>query len=199
MTNNEIKETLRDASAIVNMMDKKHIRELLTILLDARQKKNDCAFFIYMDMKKAVKKLISDLIKTDHVNNKITRRQLKHIYAILGDYNYFTDCRICDKPIKITTDSLKHETQSQPMIFTWDHIKPKSQGGSFDLANLQPTHKICNNKRGVKPLYKRHYKLKIKIKINIETIEDNPKYRPSRFGLRKQDGWCHKQCCQHCR
>ena len=203
MTNNEIKETLQNASTIVNAMDKAHIKELLKVLLDARQKKNDCAFFLFIDIKKAVKKLLSDLIKADHVNNKISRSQLKRIYAILGDYNHFPICQLCHQPIKITTESMQHVNQSQPMMFTWDHIRPKSMGGSMDLANLQPTHKICNNRRGTKPLFKRHYRLKIKIDIDINAIDEesrrNPKYRPSNFGLRKQDSWCHKQICVCCR
>ena len=201
MTNTEIRQVLQQAKSIVNSMDKVHVKELLKILLGNARNKNNCALFLFMDIKKTVRKLLSDLIKADHVNNKITRSQLKHIYAVLGDYGHYPTCQLCHKPIKINTESVQHPNQSQPMMFTWDHIKPKSLGGSMDLANLQTTHKICNNLRGTKPLYKRHYKLKIKIDINITALEEeryqNPKYRPSRFGLRKQDAWCHKQCCQH--
>lgn len=197
MTNKEIKETLKTASFLVNTMDKEHARNLLKILLGA-QCKNDCASFAFIDIRKTVKKLLSDLIKTDHVNNYLNRKHMKQIFAIMGDYEVYPTCKLCGQTIKITTGT----NQSGQMDFSWDHQKPKSKGGSYDLANLQPTHKICNNKRGVKPVYSKHYRLKMKIDIDIEfDLEDlcdskNPRYRPDRFGLRKQDSWCHKQCCQ---
>lgn len=197
MTNNEIRQVLQQASNLVPSMDKDHVKELLKTLTNNAHNKNLCAFFLFMDVKKKVKHILAELIKADHVNNKISRGQLKHIYAIMGDYNYFPLCQLCHEPIKINSDTMQHINQSQPLMFTWDHIKPKAFGGSYDLANMQPAHKICNNKRGTKPLYRRHYKLKIKIDIDINLDDCNPKYRPSRFGLRKQDGWCHKQCCQY--
>lgn len=197
MTDNEIKETLRTASRLVNTMDKEHIRNLLKILMDA-QCKDNCASFVYMDIRKTTKKLLNDLVKTDHVNNYLNRRQMKRIFAIMGDYEVYPICKLCGQPIKITTGT----NQCGHLDFSWDHQKPKSKGGSYDLANLQPTHKICNNKRGTKPLYSRHYKLKMRIDIDmVFDLDDvcnseNLKYRTNKFGLRKQDSWCHKQCCQ---
>ena len=202
MTNTEIRQVLEKTNSIVNSMDKTHLKELLKTLATNPHNGTVCnTSFLFMDIKKTVRKLLSDLIKADHVNNKISRSQLKHIYAVLGDYGHYPTCQLCHEPIKINTDTIQHASQSQPMMFSWDHIKPKSMGGSYDLANMQPAHKLCNNLRGTKPLYKRHYKLKIKIDIDIAALDEeriaNPKYRPSRFGLRKQDSWCHKQCCVH--
>lgn len=206
MTNNEIKETLQDANRILGSMDKNHVRNILKILIDAQVKKS-CASFLSLDIRKTTKKLLVDLIKSDHVNNYLTRKHMKQIYEILGDYHIYPICKLCGQPIKIDSFSVKHETQSQQMSFSWDHIKPKSLGRSYDLANMQPTHKICNNKRGIKPIYRQigsnnshNNKLKLNIKIDIffDLEPDNHKYRPDRFGLRKQDAWCHKQCCQYC-
>lgn len=196
MTNNEIKETLRTASRLVNTMDKEHARNLLKILMDA-QCKDNCASFVYIDIRKTVRKLLSDLVKTDHVNNHLSRRQMKRIFAIMGDYEVYPVCKLCGQPIKITTGT----NQCEHLDFSWDHQMPKSKGGANDLSNLQPTHKICNNLRGTKPLYSRHYKLKIKINIDVELGMDNiwdsndtPRHITV-CGLRKQDSWCHKQYC----
>ena len=198
MTNNEIKDVLRQASRLVNTMDKAHAKNLLKILVDAQAKK-DCASFVYIDIKKTVKKLLNDLVKTDHVNNCLRRRHMKQIFTILGDYDVYPVCKLCGQPIKINTETSQ---ACEYLSFSWDHVTPKSKGGSYDLANLQPAHRICNNKRGTKPLYSRHYKIKMNINIDIVFDLDelcdskNPRYRQDRFGLRKQDSWCHKQCCQ---
>jgi len=197
MTNTEIRDALRDASRLVNTMDKVHVKRMLQILVDAQSKK-DCASLLFIDLKKTVKKLLNDFIKIDHVNNYLKRRHMKQIFVILGDYGIYPVCKLCGQPIKISTDN---NLGSEQVSFSWDHITPKSKGGSYDLANLQPAHKICNNKRGTEPLYSRHYK--IKMHINIDVVFDlndlcdgkNPRYRPDRFGLRKQDSWCHKQSC----
>ncbi len=198
MTNTEIKKALTDVKQLVNRMDKSHAKNLLKILIDAQNKKN-CASFFAVDIRKSVKKLLTDLIKSDHVNNYLNRKQMKQIFTIMGDYHFYPVCKLCGQPIKIDTYSLQHENQGQHMAFSWDHIKPKSIGGSYDLANMQPTHKICNNKRGIKPVYRKiaskHYEIRIDVSIDFES--ENPRYRPNRFGLRKQDSWCHKQCCQY--
>lgn len=197
MTNDEIKENLKTASRLVDTMDKEHVRNLLKILIDAQVKEN-CASFVHIDIRKTVKKLLNDLAKKDRVNNCLSRKHMKQIFAIMGDYEVYPICKLCGQPIKITTGT----NQCGRMDFSWDHQKPKSEGGSYNLANLQPTHKICNNLRGVRPLYSTHYKLKMKLDIDIEFDLDNlcnsknQKYRSNRFGLRKQDSWCHKQCHQ---
>jgi 5-methylcytosine-specific restriction endonuclease McrA len=197
MTNNEIKDVLRTAGRLVNTMDKEHAKNLLKILMGAQCKK-DCASFIFIDIRKTVRKLLSDLIKTDHINNYLTRKRMKQIFTIMGDYEVYPICKLCGQPIKITTGT----NQCGHLDFSWDHKKPKSKGGGYDLANLQPTHKICNNRRGTKPLYSRHYKLKMRLDIDVVLDLDdvcdleNSHYRSSGFGLRKQDSWCHKQCCQ---
>ena len=201
MTNNEIKNTLKDACRLVNTMDKAHATDLLKILMDAQCEKN-CASFLFIDIRKTVKRLLNELIKKDHISNYLTRKHMKQIFMLMGDYKVYPVCKLCGKPIEICSDNQKHKEQLKNMAFSWDHQIPKSRGGSYDLSNLQPTHKLCNNRRGTKPLYSKHYKLKMKINLDIVfdmnglCESENLKYRPDRFGLRKQDSWCHKQCCQ---
>jgi 5-methylcytosine-specific restriction endonuclease McrA len=45
-------------------------------------------------------------------------------------------CSICLKDIRFRED------------LTIDHITPRSKGGTSSLDNLQPAHKICNQKKG---------------------------------------------------
>lgn len=199
MTHNEVNKTLIDAGRIVNTMDKEHAKALLKVLIDAQTKK-DCASFLYLDIRKTVKRLLSGLVKTKVADKCLTRRQMKQIYEILGDYGYYPVCKLCGKPIKICTANHGHPSNNNS--FSWDHITPKSMGGGYDLSNMQPTHKICNNKRGSKPLITKHYKLNVKIDVDIVFDTDglyagkNPKYNPGGFGLRKQDSWCHKKIVQ---
>lgn len=35
-----------------------------------------------------------------------------------------------------------------PMMFTLDHVLPRSRGGKHELANLVAAHKSCNNEKG---------------------------------------------------
>jgi len=39
-----------------------------------------------------------------------------------------------------------------PQCFTRDHLKPRSLGGSNSTRNQRPAHKLCNERRGNKPL-----------------------------------------------
>ena len=115
MTNNEIKTTLKDVQHLIGSMDKSHIKNLLKILLDAQTKKS-CAFFLSVDIKRLTKKLLNDLIKSDHVINYLNRKDMKKIYTILGDYHNYPICALCGQPIKIDSDVQKHATQSNRLL-----------------------------------------------------------------------------------
>jgi 5-methylcytosine-specific restriction endonuclease McrA len=54
-------------------------------------------------------------------------------------------CHLCGRPIPFQSDP------SDPDALTFDHLKPKVDGGGRSVANLRPAHKICNNLRGDKP------------------------------------------------
>ena len=204
MTNNETRQVLQNVNALSNSMDKKHLKKLFFALTNAHGKKPG-AFFFFIDIKKEVKKILSDLIKVERINSVVNRKTMKQIYAIMGDYEFYPICKLCGRPITITTYQLNNEKQTDPMSFTWDHMKPKSQNGSYNLSNMQPTHKICNAKRATKPVYRidaknrKHkiYRLTIDIDLQIESDTEH-RYKPTHFGLRKQDSWCHKNRCYCC-
>lgn len=68
----------------------------------------------------------------------------RHLDAILDrDKNM---CGICHQTIDLTL------TFPNIMRASVDHIIPRSQGGSDDIANLQPAHLSCNARRQDKPL-----------------------------------------------
>ena len=110
MTNNEIKNTLKEASRLINTMDKAHAKDLLKVLMDALCDKNS-ASFLFIDIRKTVKKLLNDFIKKDHVNNYLTRKHMKQIFMLMGDYNVYPVCKLCGKPIKINSGNQKHKEQ----------------------------------------------------------------------------------------
>jgi hypothetical protein len=195
MTNNDVKRTLKDVRQIADIMDTSHLNRILKILIDAQTTKG-CAFFLSLDVRQYVKKLLSDLIKANQVNKIFNRRQIKQIYEILGDYNIYPVCKLCGQPIKIDSCIQQHSDQTDKMAFSWDHMQPKSLGGSYALNNMQPTHKICNNKRGILPAYNR--KLHINIKITLE-FDDNMKHRPVHFIVDPRVQYCQNQCCQYTR
>lgn len=62
-------------------------------------------------------------------------------------------CALCGKPIdyELTTwrDPKDGKLKPHPMRFEVDEIIPVSRGGDpLEWSNLQPSHRICNQKRG---------------------------------------------------
>lgn len=56
-------------------------------------------------------------------------------------------CHICGQAIDYTLPA------GHPMSFECDELVPVSRGGSpYDPANVDAAHRICNEKRGNKPL-----------------------------------------------
>ena len=56
-------------------------------------------------------------------------------------------CHICGRPINYSLPP------GDPMSFELDEIIPVSRGGDpLDRGNVAPAHRICNQKRGNKPL-----------------------------------------------
>lgn len=84
-------------------------------------------------------------------------RHLKKIYALLIACGHYPICPWCKKPIYKIDD------------FTWDHIVPKSAGGTDTIDNLQPMHKICNNESKNDLSYQGEYTYDIKNNLE-ETI-----------------------------
>lgn len=62
-------------------------------------------------------------------------------------------CALCGKPIDYSlttwTDPKDGKVKRHPWSFEVDEIVPVSRGGSpYDRANVQPAHRICNQRRG---------------------------------------------------
>lgn len=56
-------------------------------------------------------------------------------------------CHICGRPIDYSLPA------GDPMSFEVDEIIPVSKGGSpIDRGNVAPAHRICNERRGNKPV-----------------------------------------------
>ncbi|MBR3510902.1 MAG: HNH endonuclease [Alphaproteobacteria bacterium] len=184
MTNDQIRDILRYLKRLVVIIDESNVKKLFKIFIGARDK-NSRASFLYIDTREAVKQLLSDLINSKNINKVLTRHQVKRIYTILGDYHIYPVCRLCGKPIKIDTFTQRYSQQSNQMTFSWDHKYPKSKGGTWALTNMQPTHKICNTKRGIKPLCKERHKTNMKSNIDIMIDPDTEKlqYRPTHFSV----------------
>lgn len=84
--------------------------------------------------------------------NGYKRDQLRKRVAALG-----LPCSICGKEIdySLTTwiDPRDGKRKRHPLSYELDEIVPISKGGShIDPDNVQPTHRICNQRRGNKPM-----------------------------------------------
>lgn len=65
--------------------------------------------------------------------DRLGPNQVKELYRIATFLGFAPVCPGCGLPISNIGD------------FSWDHIWPRSKGGSDDLHNLQPMHKVCNS------------------------------------------------------
>lgn len=70
--------------------------------------------------------------------NGNARRKLRKRIASLG-----LPCALCGKPIDYSLPA------GHPMSFELDEGVPVSQGGSpIDPSNVQPAHRVCNERKG---------------------------------------------------
>ena len=84
--------------------------------------------------------------------NGYRRDMLRKRVASLG-----LPCSLCGRPIdySLTTyvDPKDGKRKRHPMSYELDEIVPVSMGGSpTDPDNVQPTHRICNQRRGNKEM-----------------------------------------------
>lgn len=80
--------------------------------------------------------------------NGYRRDMLRKRVAAMG-----LPCAICGQPIdySLTTwiDPKDGKRKRHPLSYELDEIVPISKGGShIDIDNVQPTHRICNQKKG---------------------------------------------------
>lgn len=71
-----------------------------------------------------------------------SREREKQRAAILARWGAV--CWLCDRPIRLDT------RWPAPGALTRDHVIPRSRGGSDDVENLRPAHKVCNETRGAR-------------------------------------------------
>jgi len=202
MTDSEIKQVLKDIFVLTNSMDREHLKALFQILTGEKEV-NLCYPPV---LRKSIKKKLTNISETNHPSYQFNHKQIKQMYAIMGDYGHYPVCKLCGKPIYINSQTVRNSaTKCSHKEFTWDHIQPKSLGGTSDLSNLQETHKLCNNIKGSTPPEESRAQYQINIVVNIcfnncsdkvvrQKTRNVKKFNPA---LRKQDGWCHKHRKYH--
>ena len=196
MTDSEIRKTLKDILILTNSMDAEHLNQLLQTLLINNQVSFDTPLPANpQGLRNATKKMIVRRLRKKHPIKLFNHKQMKKIYTIMGDYGRFPTCKICGRPININSQIVCDTIiQHTPEEFSWDHIYPKSFGGSDELINLQATHKLCNNRKADKIKTTGHYVVNIQVDlvpVGRMNIKRNKKI-DIKMQLRKQDSWCHK-------
>jgi 5-methylcytosine-specific restriction endonuclease McrA len=73
-------------------------------------------------------------------------------------------CWLCDRPMRVTDA-------------TWDHIIPRSHGGSWDPSNLKLAHESCNRIRGSVPPEKAREHVQLRLKYADTDIEAENRVR----------------------
>ncbi|MEM8617223.1 MAG: HNH endonuclease [Pseudomonadota bacterium] len=57
-------------------------------------------------------------------------------------------CALCQKPMLRNRFDAPHASVWAAQRATFDHVRPKSKGGTDAAHNLQLTHAICNKRKG---------------------------------------------------
>lgn len=169
MTNAEVKRTLKELKSLIPNMDKVHVKKLLSLLIMGQKIESE---LIVEDVRKSLQNVVEKFIKSPTVNEDIDRDQMKQIYKIMGDYDAYPVCALCGFPIYVNSSGTKKQTGAS---FSWDHIVPKALCGSNDLSNMQPTHKLCNSRRGCQTMYHTHYTINIYLGVDTEKKETKKK------------------------
>lgn len=191
MTNKDIYEILYDTRRILDSAGKDKVKQIYRILLSGK-KKHRCVFLNSADLVQYTKEWLTNFMKDPNLITSFNKSQIKSLYSILSEFHIYPVCPLCNKEIK------KYSNNKYPNEFTWDHIIPKSLGGSGDLYNLQPTHKECNNSKGNDMLYHAHYNIEVVVNINFSMDMAKHDKHHSGKNLRKKDYW--RQCrCGFCR
>lgn len=178
MTNKDIRDILYNIRDNLEDLKKDELKQIIDILISSQPQKHPCVFQGSVDLIRYTKKLLTSFMKYDNLIELFDKKQIKSLYKILADYGFHPICPLCGRPI-IMRSNVKH-----PDEFTWDHQMPKSLGGVNDLFNLQPTHKICNNRKGNDILYHMHYQINVVVDIDVEV-----KPRRKKKNLHKKDHW----------
>ena len=60
-------------------------------------------------------------------------------------------CALCGKPMPSSRFDLAHASLWKKQRPTFDHIRPRANGGSDKPENLQLAHAVCNKRKGRGP------------------------------------------------
>ena len=78
------------------------------------------------------------------------RETVRHVRRMVADG---APCALCGRPIDLDAPQWVTRPDGRRVRAPWslevDHIKPASRGGAlYDLANVQPSHRACNERKG---------------------------------------------------
>ncbi len=187
MTNEEIYDVLSDVYRVVDIAGKDKVKRIYRILFSNKKETSLCGGK-YCGLVQHTKNILSDFMNQKNLVDIFDKKQIKSLYSILSEYQIYPICPLCGHAIK------RYSNNKHPDEFSWDHITPKSLGGSSDIYNLQPTHKECNNRKGNDMLYHAHYNIEIIVNINFSVNMAKKDKRCHKKNLRKKDYLQHCKC-----
>ncbi len=126
MTADDVRDLLRTIYLHAETLDKKHVKSLYNMLIAKGVK-------IPREHCKDAGWILGQMVDCADVLNK---QNIKGLYRIAIKYDLAPKCWGCNEPIDDIRD------------FSWDHVYPHCCGGSDELYNLVPMHKVCNERKG---------------------------------------------------
>lgn len=117
------------------------------------------ARFIHIPMTATLKECLSNLAKSDRQNKERWEWIIKKYYPSKANPRYKNGAarvkararvKSWGRPCALCGQAINYDLAAgDPMSFEVDEIVPISLGGSAtDITNLQPAHRICNQKKG---------------------------------------------------
>lgn len=129
------------------------------------------------------KKDVKNVLKAPGaIAHKLDTAEVKRLYAMLIAHDVYPVCPLCKEPIVSIND------------FSWDHIVPRSRGGSDHISNMAPTHTKCNENKGkvfIDMLFNVEYRLSLEIPaedndaLSVKEIKRKKKYARSKSRLKE--------------
>ena len=119
MTDEEIRRVLKDIFVLTNSMDKDHLETLFQILTGEKE----IVFCYPPALRKNIQRKITKTVNINHIGYQFNHKQIKQMYALMGDYGHYPVCKLCGKPIYINSQTIRNSAKKcAHKEFTWDHI-----------------------------------------------------------------------------
>ncbi|MDE6478179.1 MAG: HNH endonuclease [Alphaproteobacteria bacterium] len=115
-----------------------------------------------------IKKLILSLAACA---DKLNKHQVKELYRMMIACGKYPICPACHQPITTMQD------------FSWDHIYPASRGGSHDIRNMQPMHRVCNEAKSdivQEQYFDTEYTITTEVRIELIARKEKRKKKKNR-------------------